>query len=112
MSRESINFLRLYRKRSPLTQADIAHLLGLTDYSNISRYEKGQREPGIELLLVYHLLFNTSIDSFFEHQSAAVRADLVNRIHGLIAELQQEKSDPKCALRIRFLEEVITRLTA
>lgn len=111
MPREPINFLRMYRKRSPLTQADIAFLMGLTDYSNISRCEKGQRAPSIELLLVYHLLFDTSIESFFDHHSVNARADLVNRIQGLIANLKKEQSDPKSAVRVRFLEEVITRIT-
>lgn len=106
-----INFLRLYRKRSPLTQSDIAFLLGLPDDSNISRYEKGQREPTIELLLVYHLLFDTSIESFFEQHSHIIYQDLIKRIEDLIIDLKREEDNPKKTYRITFLEEVIKRLT-
>lgn len=106
-----INFLRLYRKRSPLTQSDIAYLLELPDDSNISRYEKGQREPGIGFLLVYHLLFDTTIESFFEYQSAEVKSSLVKRIESLNIELRKEPSNAKHISKIKFLEQVISRLT-
>lgn len=106
-----INFLRLYRKRSPLTQSDIACLLGLPDDSNISRYEKGQREPGIEFLLVYHLLFDATIESFFEYQSTEIKAILLKRIESLNIELRKEPNSAKHIPKIKFLEQVISRLT-
>jgi transcriptional regulator with XRE-family HTH domain len=105
-----INFLRIYRKRSPLTQADIAFLMKLSDYSNISRYEKGQRSPSMEFLLVYHILFATSIESFFEPQSEIIRSGLLERIEALIIDLKNQ-SDPNNETRIEFLEKVLIRLT-
>jgi transcriptional regulator with XRE-family HTH domain len=105
-----INFLRIYRKRSPLTQADIAFLIKFPDYSNISRYEKGQRTPSIELLLLYHHLFNASMESFFEPQSEIIRADLLERIQPLIINLKNEGEKSNDS-RIKFLEQVFIRLT-
>ena len=105
------NYLRIYRKRSPLTQSDIAFLLNLSDYSNISRYEKGQRKPSAELLLVYHLLFNTSIESLFEPKTEAVMLGLVDRMQHLVDELKASVHVPRNASRIRFLEQALTRLT-
>lgn len=105
-----INFLRIYRKRSPLTQADIAFLMKLSDYSNISRYEKGQRSASIEFLLTYHFLFATSIESFFEPQSEITRSGLLERIEPLIKHLKSE-SNPNNDTRIKFLEQVFIRLT-
>lgn len=105
------NFLRMYRKRSPLTQADIAYLMGLSDYSNISRCEKGQRAPSVDLLLGYHLLFDTSIESFFEQQAIIILLNLSKRIEYLISETKKEEDMPKNASRIKFLEEALTRLT-
>lgn len=105
-----INFLRIYRKRSPLTQADIAFLRKLPDYSNISRYEKGQREPSIEFLFTYHFLFATSIESFFEPQAEIIRSELVERIGLLINDLKNE-NEPNNDTRIKFLEQVLIRLT-
>ena len=105
------NFLRIYRKRSPLTQADIAFLLKLPDYSNISRWEKGQRAPGIEMMLVYHYLFDTSIESFFEPQSKTILTELLEGIGQLISEIKKEEATPKNTYRIKFLEEIIIRLS-
>lgn len=101
------NYLRVYRKRSSLTQADIAFLMKLPDYSNISRYEKGQREPSIEFLLVYQILFNTTVESFFEPQSGILRPALQEQIKLLLANLKSvNTTDP----RIKFLEEVLIRI--
>ncbi len=105
------SYLRIYRKRSPLTQGDIAFLMGLSEYSSISRYEKGQRTPSIEFLLVYHHLFNESIQSFFDPASANVLSNLIIRIEKLIGILKENKSTVDNLSRIKFLEEVIIRLT-
>jgi len=106
----SQNFLRLYRKRSSLSQKDIAFLMRLSDYSKISRYEKGQRTPSIELLLVYHHLFDTSIKSFFESYSESIELSLAEQIKYLIGDLKKKDNIPKNISRIRFLEQVLRRL--
>lgn len=82
----------------------------LPDYSNISRYEKGQRSPSIELLLVYHILFATSVESFFEPQSEIIRPCLRERIETLTNNLKNE-NEPNNDTRIKFLEEALIRLT-
>lgn len=105
------NYLRVYRKRSPLTQGDIGFLMSLPDYSNISRYEKGQRTPSIEILLVYHLLFNTSIEQFFEPELEIIHANLLERMEKLIVDLKKDSSVLNNSSRIKFLELVINRLT-
>lgn len=105
------NYLRVYRKRSPLTQGDIGFLMSFPDYSNISRYEKGQRTPSIEILLVYHLLFNTSIEQFFEPNLEIVHSNLLERMENLIVDLKNESSIQNNSSRIKFLELVINRLT-
>lgn len=101
------NYLRVYRKRSSLTQADIAFLMKLPDYSNISRYEKGQREPSVEFLLVYHLLFNASVESFFEPQIGIILPALREQIERLLNNLKSTNAtDP----RIKSLEEALIRI--
>ena len=83
----------------------------LPDESTVSRYEKGLRVPSIELLLLYHHLFDTSIESFFELQSQAILKDLSRDIQCLIEEIQKEELTSKNTLRIKFLEEIIIKLT-
>lgn len=104
-------YIRLYRKRSPLILSDIAYLLKLSDYSNLSRYEKNERTPSMELLLAYHHLFNTSIESFYEPLSQAVLAMLTEQIKLLIDKLKNEETVPNVVSRVEFLKQALIRLT-
>lgn len=105
------NYLRMYRRKSPLSQGDIANLLRLGDKNSISRYESGQRKPAIEVLLVYHLFFDTSIEFFFEPLLRIITERLIERIPPYINILLEDKDDPKISLRIDYLKKVLTRLS-
>ena len=105
------NFLRLHRKKSSLTQADIAFLMGIPDYSNISRCENGQRAANIELLLVYHHLFEVSIETFYRQHSEVIAEKILPRLIQLTEDLKSKEKVPKNLSRVRFLERVITRLS-
>ncbi|KAA3625762.1 MAG: XRE family transcriptional regulator [Bacteroidetes bacterium] len=107
---QKINYLRLHRKRSPLSQSDIAYLAG-NHLSNISRWEKGQREPRIEFLLIYHLLFDTSIEIFFEPRLEAIKPRLTNQIRQLITEIKKKENIPRNGPVISFLDQTLIRLT-
>lgn len=104
------NYLRLYRKRSPLTQSDIAYLLQMPDVSNVSRYEKGQRNVNLMMLLAYHHLFRVSIEDFFEQDSYQVKINILDRATSLSTYLKDHQ-DLSSESRIKYLEETIIRLT-
>lgn len=107
----SSNYLRMYRKKSPLTQSDVGFLVGIKDISNISRYEKGLRQATIEFLLNYHHLFEISIERFYEPQSELIKEHLTERIQMLILEIKKSNNTLKNNPRINFLNQVIIRLT-
>ena len=106
----SSNYLRMYRKKSPLTQSDMGFLVGIKDISNISRYEKGQRQPTIEFLLNYNHIFELSIESFYKPQSELIKGHLTERIQMLIFEIKKSNNTLKNTPRIKFLEQIIIRL--
>lgn len=106
------NYLRMCRKKSYLTQADIAFILDLADCSNVSKWEHGQRQPNIEALLTYHLLFNMPIELFFERQKHALFQATNGRVESLITELRKKPHEDKAAQRISFLETAVTRINA
>ncbi len=106
------NYLRVFRKRSPLLQEDMQAISGMQDVSSISRYEKGQREPTKEILLMYHHIFDTHIELFFELESKAMLPGLVERMKERIRELEKEDQITlKNTSKIKFLEQAIIRLT-
>jgi transcriptional regulator with XRE-family HTH domain len=106
------NNLRLYRKQSKLTQSDIAYIMALADYSNISHWELGHKMPNVDILLMYHLLFDIPTESFFERQKQELKEKIRERIKQLIEQLKSGISDAKVAMRVAFLESAFTRLSA
>lgn len=106
------NFLRIVRKRSQLTQIDIAAILKISDWSNVSRWEQGHRTPNVVVLLLYHLLFDIPIESLFDRQKNELKQIIVPRIEERIHYLSTFESDSKVQSRINYLGSVLARLTA
>lgn len=105
------NFLRIVRKRTQLTQVDIASILRISDFANVSRWEQGLRTPNIEILLGYHLLFDTPIEQLFDRQRYELKRIIIPRIEERIRHLKSMPEDPKVLNRIGFLGNILTRLT-
>ena len=105
------NYLQMYRKRSKLDQSDIAFIMKLTDYSNISRWEKGKRKPSLALLMVYNMLFDIPIDSLFEKQRHEIALRIRERIDARIKGLKALPHTTKIGFRISALEAALMRLT-
>ena len=106
------NYLGVHRKKSTLTQTDIAFIMALPDYSSVSRWENGLRKPNIQALLVYHLLFNRPIEDFFIRQKFELIPVLAKKISDRIKELQAMDGDSTTPHRIAFLQSVFTRLAS
>lgn len=105
------SYLRTFRRKSPLTQRDVRLLLGSISTSDVCRVEKGQRPARIELLLIYHLLFNASIESFFELKCDLIEPELIKNCNELLNMLKRKPDKVKLdAFKIRFLEGVVWRL--
>jgi len=106
------NYLRMCRKVSHLNQSDIAFIMRLPDSSSISRWEQGQTMPHIEVLMVYHLLFDIPIESLFERQKQSLSDRLTERIRLLLENLKVLEPSEKGSERISFLESTLARLSA
>ena len=65
MSRRLDNYLRTYRKRSGLSQKEMAFLLGCREESKVSRYERRVRLPNLQTALAYRVLFGIPVDDLF-----------------------------------------------
>ena len=55
MSHKLQNYLRTYRKRSGLSQDEVAFLLGCQTGAKVSRYEPFARKPSLETLFAYEV---------------------------------------------------------
>jgi len=110
LMKNTINYLRTHRKNTNITQYDIAVLLKLRDNSIVSRCEKGHRSPSLEMVLVYHLLFDIPIHALFPNHIGIVKEQLRAGIPLLIAQIEEQDSSAKAQSRISFLHEALTRL--
>ena len=104
--------LRMSRKQSQLNQADLGFIFGLSDYSNISRWEQGHRLPSIEALIGYHLLFGIELTSLFEREKEAIAKVIAERVRLLLENLKLLKASQKVKGRMAFLESALVRLTS
>jgi transcriptional regulator with XRE-family HTH domain len=59
------NYLRTYRKRTGLSQGEVAFLLGCHHGAKVSRYERNARQPGLETALAYEALFGVPVRELF-----------------------------------------------
>ncbi len=59
------NHVRKHRKRSALSQKDVAYLLGGASGSKVSRYERFARQPGFMTALAYEAIFQVSVSELF-----------------------------------------------
>src|SRR5258708_4349170 len=57
MSRKLPNYLRMYRKRSGLSQEETALLLGYPNGQQVSRCERFTRQPSLQTILAYEAVF-------------------------------------------------------
>ncbi len=64
-SHHLLNYLRTYRKRSALSQEEVAFLLGTQSGAKVCRHERFMREPGLETALAYEAIFQRSVSELF-----------------------------------------------
>lgn len=104
------NYLRMYRREKGLTQEDVAFILDLKDFAQVSRWELGKRKSDIQTLLGYQLLFQIPLDVLFERNMQAISKRLEGRISNRIAHLKASRPDGNALRRIGYLQDVLSRI--
>ncbi len=107
MSRSLPNYLKMFRRRSHLSQRDVAALLGGMSGSKIARHETGRRLPTLETALAYAVIFNADVRELFaglyEDQMDLVRVQAEE-----LAELFREvDGDEMVQLKIELLNGLL-----
>jgi transcriptional regulator with XRE-family HTH domain len=81
------NYIRTYRKRSCLTQEEVAFLLGSKSGASVSRHERFKQTPDLQTLLAYEMLFRTPVRNLFSAKHQEIEKKLRGRIRLLIRKL-------------------------
>jgi transcriptional regulator with XRE-family HTH domain len=100
------NSLRIYRRKTDIKITDIIQLLKTLDSSNLSKCERGSRKPTHEMLFVYHLIFDVSIEFFFEEEIQLVLKEIKRNIEPLIGVLKKQTQTKRITSRISSLHSL------
>jgi transcriptional regulator with XRE-family HTH domain len=87
-TRRLLNYLKTYRKHSGLSQSDISFLIRLKDKSELSRYERGVRQPSLRTALACQELYGVAVSDLFAGLSDIVARDTRHQMKKLQSRLQ------------------------
>jgi len=104
-----INSFSKYRNDASVPLADVAFLLAL-DKGNLSKIEKGLRQPDPRTILLYHILFGASLTDLFSEQLELLKKMIQRRSKTLISRLETDRP-PKSIQRISYIKSFVNTLT-
>ena len=73
------NYLRTFRKRSGLSQKEVAILLGSLCGSKVSHYESAKRIPNLETVFAYEVIFSVPASQLFSGIFHEVKNEVENQ---------------------------------
>src|SRR5689334_994508 len=101
------SYLRTYRRRSFLSQDEVAFLLGVKTGTRVTRHEGSNRIPKMETALGYELLFGVPLRELFASEAYKVETIIRERLPELIREVKETGGSE---LKLAFLRSLSERL--
>ncbi len=103
------NYLRTYRKRSGLTQREVAFLVGCRNGAQVSRYEKRRRLPPLRTALACEAAFGVPVSELFAGLRDGAGQAVGERLGALKSKLEttpaQGREARLSAHKLRWLAE-------
>jgi transcriptional regulator with XRE-family HTH domain len=98
--------LKPHRKRSGLTQREMAFLLGNRKHSTISRYEAGERRPDLRTAFACRVLFGRELQELFPGVYAEAVGQVGERARLLSDEIRRQEYSRKVAYKLKKLAQL------
>lgn len=86
------NRLKMYRRNVGLSQKQVAKMLGLSDTSPLSRWEKGLVYPSIAHIFRLCRIYKTIPQEFYPHLWQKITIDYIQYEHNLLAQIESLNS--------------------
>ncbi len=106
-SQQLSNYLRTYRKRSALSQDEVAFLLGQKSGAKVCRYERFKREPGLQTVLAYVAIFQKPVSDLFPGLYQEIAGNVRARAAKLAVQLSKNKSTKAAMLKRQTLATIV-----
>lgn len=91
------NYLRAHRKKSGLSQRELALLLGYRDQGQVSRHERSQTAPPLLAALAYEVIFRVRVSTLFLSAHMDVKEATERRLAELEGNLRQRSAKDRDA---------------
>jgi transcriptional regulator with XRE-family HTH domain len=105
------NYLRTHRKRSGLTQDEVAYLLGVRSGSKVSRYERLTRKPTLENLFALQVVYRVVPHMLFLGIFEEIEKTVIKRASVLAIEVRSLHTGPQAKRKLAALETITRRDT-
>ena len=102
------NYLRTYRKRTGLSQDEVAFLLGWNSPAHLSRYEHFSRVPALRTALALAVIFQTSARELFAGEYQKVEIAVRRQAQRLEARLAMDAADQSTGHKLDFLRLIVS----
>lgn len=79
------SYLRTHRKKSGLTQRELAAILGCLTEGQISRHERGLSVPSLPVAIAYEILFGAPASQIF----SGIRATVTRAIEAKLCDMEE-----------------------
>lgn len=89
------NHLRTFRKRSALSQREVAYLLGAQSGAKVCRYERFIREPGLVTALAYEAILREPVSKLFPGLFERIKGKVLARAKRLVEKERQAPVNPR-----------------
>jgi len=89
-SHKLANYLRAYRKRSGLSQSEVAYLLGCKNAAQVSRYERRRHMPPLRTALAFQAALRTPLSELYAGTYESIAKEVAVRAQSLAVELQSK----------------------
>ena len=100
------NYLRTYRKRTGLSQAEVAFLLGCRGGAKVSRYERHHRRPPLHVALACEAIFRIPVAELFAGLANEVERTTLRRAKLLHRQLVRRHQSPLVVQKLAVLRSI------
>ena len=110
MGNSITSYLRTHRRRSGLTQLEVAYLLRLKSGQTVSRYECLDRTPSLETMFAYQIVFDAMPHELTPGLYEKVETITMQRIHVLADQLADDAKEGLALRKHDVLKQTIERV--
>jgi transcriptional regulator with XRE-family HTH domain len=106
MSRKLPNYVRTYRRRTGLSQDEVAFLLGCNSGTKVSRYERFARLPSLETAFAYQAIFGVPMRELFGGVYEQELMKVHERAHQLVEMFKKQPRDQSTTRKLECLRAI------